>query len=219
MRATSFGSSTRRIHDETARLRLMRPMLPSWLRSRDWSPRFVYFLAIETTRRRLASTSSFFACSDGSWATAHERLPDATLEREDLPDLGVRASRSIPGTRGPTAGRPTGRPTRTPSPASGSVPSTDTRWPRTVSWPRSAPSPFAGGAEPRERSATPAPAQRERAPRRCAAAPCDAGRVSGCAWPRRRQRRRRGPRRRPSSRRCRRRGSRPPRPRPRSRRR
>src|SRR5260221_712095 len=38
-------------------------MLPSWNRSRNCSPRLVYFFAIETTRRRLASTSSFFACS------------------------------------------------------------------------------------------------------------------------------------------------------------
>ena len=38
-------------------------MLPSWIRSRNCRPRLVYFFAIETTRRRLASTSSFFACS------------------------------------------------------------------------------------------------------------------------------------------------------------
>src|SRR5881394_851736 len=41
----------------------MRPMFPSWIRSRNCRPRLVYFLAIETTRRRLASMSSFFACS------------------------------------------------------------------------------------------------------------------------------------------------------------
>src|SRR5205809_231887 len=39
----------------------MRPMLPSWIRSRNWSPRFVYFLAMEMTSRRLASTISFLA--------------------------------------------------------------------------------------------------------------------------------------------------------------
>ena len=38
-------------------------MLPSWIRSRNCRPRFVYFFAIETTSRRLASTSSFLACS------------------------------------------------------------------------------------------------------------------------------------------------------------
>ncbi len=36
-------------------------MLPSWIRSRNCRPRLVYFFAIETTRRRLASTSSFLA--------------------------------------------------------------------------------------------------------------------------------------------------------------
>src|SRR6266511_2065871 len=36
-------------------------MLPSWIRSRNWRPRLVYFLAIEMTRRRFASTISFFA--------------------------------------------------------------------------------------------------------------------------------------------------------------
>jgi len=39
----------------------MRPMLPSWIRSRNCRPRFVYFLAIEMTSRRLASTISFLA--------------------------------------------------------------------------------------------------------------------------------------------------------------
>jgi hypothetical protein len=36
-------------------------MLPSWIRSRNCRPRLVYFFAIEITRRRLASTISFFA--------------------------------------------------------------------------------------------------------------------------------------------------------------
>src|SRR5204863_441344 len=39
----------------------MRPMLPSWIRSRNCRPRLVYFFAMEITRRRLASTISFFA--------------------------------------------------------------------------------------------------------------------------------------------------------------
>ena len=38
-------------------------MLPSWIRSRNCRPRLVYFLAIDTTRRRLASTISALACS------------------------------------------------------------------------------------------------------------------------------------------------------------
>src|SRR3989475_9223606 len=45
----------------------MRPMLPSWMRSRNCSPRFVYFLAMEMTRRRFASTISFFACAALTW--------------------------------------------------------------------------------------------------------------------------------------------------------
>src|SRR5580692_9123478 len=36
-------------------------MLPSWIRSRNCRPRLVYFFAIEMTRRRFASTISFFA--------------------------------------------------------------------------------------------------------------------------------------------------------------
>ena len=39
----------------------IRPMLPSWIRSRNCRPRLVYFLAIEITRRRFASTISFLA--------------------------------------------------------------------------------------------------------------------------------------------------------------
>ena len=38
-------------------------MLPSWMRSRNWRPRLLYFLAMETTSRRLAATSSFLAWS------------------------------------------------------------------------------------------------------------------------------------------------------------
>src|SRR5229473_602912 len=41
----------------------MRPIFPSWIKSSNCKPRLVYFLAMETTRRRLASVSSFFACS------------------------------------------------------------------------------------------------------------------------------------------------------------
>ena len=61
-------------------------MLPSWIRSRNCRPRFVYFLAIETTSRRLASTSSFLACS------ASISPPDH-LERVAQP-LGVSCSSS-----------------------------------------------------------------------------------------------------------------------------
>jgi hypothetical protein len=58
----------------------MRPMLPSWMRSRNCRPRFVYFLAMETTRRRLASTSSALAL--GLAAGRHEALVElAQLRR------------------------------------------------------------------------------------------------------------------------------------------
>src|SRR6516164_4322054 len=38
-------------------------MLPSWIRSRNCRPRLTYLFAIEMTRRRFASTISFFAWS------------------------------------------------------------------------------------------------------------------------------------------------------------
>src|SRR5260370_36839060 len=41
----------------------MKPTFPSWIRSRSWRWRLPYFWAMETTRRRLASTSSCLACS------------------------------------------------------------------------------------------------------------------------------------------------------------
>ena len=36
-------------------------MLPSWIKSRNCKPRLVYFLAIEMTKRKLASIISFLA--------------------------------------------------------------------------------------------------------------------------------------------------------------
>ena len=39
------------------------PIFPSWIRSRNGIPRPTYFLAMLTTRRRLASVSCFFASS------------------------------------------------------------------------------------------------------------------------------------------------------------
>ena len=41
----------------------MRPVLPSWITSRNDIPRFRYFLAMETTRRRLPPERSRLACS------------------------------------------------------------------------------------------------------------------------------------------------------------
>ena len=49
-------------------------MLPSWIRSRNCRPRLVYFLAIEITRRRLASTISFLARRAFASPTAISRL-------------------------------------------------------------------------------------------------------------------------------------------------
>src|SRR3954451_10554076 len=40
----------------------IRPMLPSWIRSRNCNRRFVYFFAMETTSRRLASISWRLGC-------------------------------------------------------------------------------------------------------------------------------------------------------------
>jgi hypothetical protein len=56
-------------------------MLPSWIKSRNCRPRLVYFLAMEMTRRRFASTISFFA-----WRAS--RSPFCTmcsLERKYMP--------------------------------------------------------------------------------------------------------------------------------------
>src|ERR1700712_5500975 len=39
----------------------IKPMLPSWIRSRNCKPRFVYFLAMEITRRKFASVISRLA--------------------------------------------------------------------------------------------------------------------------------------------------------------
>src|ERR687898_19685 len=50
----------------------MRPRLPSWMRSRNSMPRPTYRLAIDTTRRRLASISFFLAswpCRSVRWSS------------------------------------------------------------------------------------------------------------------------------------------------------
>ena len=46
------------------------PMLPSWIRSSSGRPRLVYFLAMLTTRRRLASMSSFLPARTARSATS-----------------------------------------------------------------------------------------------------------------------------------------------------
>ena len=52
-------------------------MLPSWIRSSRCRPRLTYFLATETTRRRLASTRSFLALSASisPWRMTGQRVP------------------------------------------------------------------------------------------------------------------------------------------------
>src|SRR5437762_548732 len=51
----------------------MSPMLPSWMRSRNWRPRFMYRLAIDTTRRRLAWIISCLAARAPSSAARMSR--------------------------------------------------------------------------------------------------------------------------------------------------
>ena len=71
-------------------------MLPSWIRSRNCRPRLRYFLAIETTRRRLASTSSFLACSacfSPRWIVSSVRLQP--LRRSSSASLCSRILRAV----------------------------------------------------------------------------------------------------------------------------
>src|SRR3984893_11203355 len=52
-------------------------MFPSWIRSRNCRPRLVYFFAMETTKRRLASINSFLAWSASAsprWMKVRVRL-------------------------------------------------------------------------------------------------------------------------------------------------
>src|SRR5205809_1009254 len=51
----------------------MSPMLPSWMRSRNWRPRLMYRLAIDTTRRRLAWIISCLAARAPSSAARMSR--------------------------------------------------------------------------------------------------------------------------------------------------
>ena len=61
-------------------------MLPSWIRSRNCRPRLVYFLAIEITRRRLASTISFLAwrASRSPFCTMCTILRNSPISRPGL---------------------------------------------------------------------------------------------------------------------------------------
>ncbi len=82
-------------------------MLPSWMRSRKERPRLVYFLAMEMTRRRLASTISVLALSPlrshsrNSWCwiskSSAQRHCSSSKRRCDLPvvlGLGLLGRRS-----------------------------------------------------------------------------------------------------------------------------
>ena len=65
----------------------IRPMLPSWIRSRNCRPRLVYFLAMDTTRRRLASINSFLACSASAsprWMICSARFSSVRLTSPSL---------------------------------------------------------------------------------------------------------------------------------------
>ena len=66
-------------------------MLPSWIRSRNCRPRFVYFLAIDTTRRRLASTSSALARS----ALRSPSCDRARVSRSTVSDRPASSSTSL----------------------------------------------------------------------------------------------------------------------------
>ena len=61
-------------------------MLPSWIRSRNCRPRLVYFLAIEITRRRFASTISFLAwrASRSPFCTMWTILRNSPISRPGL---------------------------------------------------------------------------------------------------------------------------------------
>src|SRR5947207_2919707 len=62
-------------------------MLPSWIKSRNCRLRLVYFLAIEMTRRRLASTISFLAwrASRSPFCTICTILRNSAISRRVSP--------------------------------------------------------------------------------------------------------------------------------------
>ena len=64
----------------------MRPILPSWMRSRNCRPRLVYFFAMEITRRKLASIISFFArlASVSPFCTAETILRNSGMLRLEI---------------------------------------------------------------------------------------------------------------------------------------
>src|SRR5438132_1222204 len=80
----------------------MSPMLPSWMRSRNWRPRFMYFFAIDTTRRRLAWTISCLAARVADLLrqrderlARHPELAACVLQRGPLVRRELTALRSV----------------------------------------------------------------------------------------------------------------------------
>mmetsp|Transcript_8723 Transcript_8723/g.14687 ORF Transcript_8723/g.14687 Transcript_8723/m.14687 type:complete len:390 (-) Transcript_8723:732-1901(-) len=75
---------------------LISPIEPSWIRSCSVSPWFMYFFAIETTRRRLAETSSCFAfcmrCCSRTYSAAPPARPRSAAHSSFV---GTRSSRSV----------------------------------------------------------------------------------------------------------------------------
>src|SRR5213593_3665244 len=89
----------------------MSPMLPSWMRSRNWRPRFMYRLAIDTTRRRLAWIISCLAPRAPSSAarmsrTARWSAPSGMPTSRSTSASSRRAARALQ--RDPLAGRAIG---------------------------------------------------------------------------------------------------------------
>src|SRR3981081_380141 len=63
----------------------MRPMFPSWIRSRKDIPRPMYFLAMETTRRRLASVRRCLASSEPASMALARSTSSAAVRRLTRP--------------------------------------------------------------------------------------------------------------------------------------
>ena len=60
--ATETITGDKGVYTPASSIARIRPILPSWIKSRKESPRFAYRFAILTTNRRLAWINSFFAC-------------------------------------------------------------------------------------------------------------------------------------------------------------
>src|SRR5436305_14994644 len=65
------------------------PMFPSWIRSRNDNPRLVYFLAIEMTSRRFASTISVLARSAFRSQSFRDWYCSAYSSRDSQSDFSI----------------------------------------------------------------------------------------------------------------------------------